>query len=391
MTTRDRLSQPLSMATLFGAMLFFFCLSSCLDVGTQRATRDETVGVATTSSGLAVEIEHGLGAIRTLDDEELLIWGQAPVLEVTLTLPPGHDGSLTLRLHNAMQAAELNLSSDNETPTFVPRMREPGRDADVATRHRWELSLEPGKTHTVRIGPPEAVVNDDQNPWKFIVFADVQETIEHVQDLYASMSQDPDIAFGLISGDLTEQGSREELERFQEELRTLSFPVFATLGNHELGTSETLFHELYGRGNFSFSYRGAQMTLLDSASATIPLKVQGWLDEWIDEAGEKPHLVVMHIPILDASGKRSGAFASRQEANTLLDKLSSGGVDLLVFGHVHTYERYQLAGIPTIISGGGGSIPMKLDGIGRHYLKITANPATKSFESAVIRVYPEDL
>lgn len=391
MSQHGRFTSSMPVMALVTTLGVLTTLTSCLDVGQERAARDETVGIATTPGGLTIDIEGGLGTVRAIDDGEILIWGQAPVLDMTITTPDTHDGKLTLRLHNAMKDAELTIVSGPNPLVPVARQGATGQDAGVDTRHQWELELAPGTPHTVRIGPPPTHSNDAQNRWKFIIFADVQETIDHVQDLYDSMQRDPEIEFGLISGDLTEQGSREELERFQMELRTLSFPVFATLGNHELGTSETLFHELFGRGNFSFEYRGARMTLLDSASATLAPRARKWLEGWTEQAGERPHLVVMHIPILDASGKRSGAFASRQEANTVLDTLSRGGVDLLVFGHVHTYERYQLAGIPTIISGGGGSIPMRLDGIGRHYLKVEVDPVHQTFESAAIRVYPEDL
>ncbi len=43
-----------------------------------------------------------------------------------------------------------------------------------------------------------------------------------------------------------------------------------------------------------------------------------------------------------------------------------------------------------MISGGGGAIPQRLDGIGRHYLLVEAHPQAQRFLSAPVRVYPEE-
>ncbi len=353
------------------------CQLSCLQVGVERAEADVQVGKAE-GNGVSVEVSEGLASVREISEGGVVLWGQAPVLEVNMTSQSAR--SITLTVRNAMPDAILTIDG-----------AEIDRQNELSTQHTWNLALESGRTHALRIGPPIARAGDKETPWRFVVYADVQEAIEHVQDLYEEMRRDEAIEFGLISGDLTETGTPEELERFQRELETLPFPVFATLGNHELGTSETLFHEYFGRGNYHFGYRGARFTMLDSASATIAPQVYPWLEEWLERAGEEAHLVVMHIPVLDTSGKRSGAFASRQEANQLLDMMATGGVDLAVYGHVHTYDRYTHSGIPAIISGGGGSIPMQFDGVGRHFLTIDVDPGINRFTPGLVRVYPESL
>lgn len=351
--------------------------SSCINVAEERAQADERVGSAS-EAGLQVRVQGGLASVREIQRERVTLWGQAPVLEVTLIA--AQSGGLEVTLRNAMADAQLTLDGQPVA-----------RQSELDTRHTWSLMLEAEREHVVRIGPPVAISDDDTAAWRFVVYADVQETLDHVQDIYDEMKRDDSIEFGLISGDLTDTGTPKQLERFQKELEALPFPVFATLGNHELGTSETLFHEYFGRGNYHFGYRGAHFTMLDSASATISPRVYPWIEEWLAAAGAQPHLVVMHIPVLDDSGKRSGAFASRQEANQLLDTLATGGVDLAIYGHVHTYSTYQHSGIPAIISGGGGSIPMKLDGIGRHFLTIDVDPQARRFAPGVVRVFPESL
>jgi Icc protein len=126
--------------------------------------------------------------------------------------------------------------------------------------------------------------------------------------------------------------------------------------------------------------------LLDSASATLDPIVYDWLDEWLRLGAEQPHVVAMHIAPLDPIGVRNGAFANRAEAGKLLSRLAAHGVDLTLYGHIHSYYRFDNAGIPAFISGGGGAIPERFDDIGRHFLVIDVDPATSSFTSTTVRV-----
>lgn len=349
----------------------------CLDVGDVRAERDETVGQATTSSS-EIEVEDGLAAVRAFTPGEVELWGNAPSLK--WTLKTGADAQAwTIRVRNSMSAATLSFGKVGEVTQPVQRANSP-----LPTVGEWSLMLEANSTYEMSLKTDDA---DQPGAFRFVVYADVQSEIDEVQDIYGTMAQDDTIQFGLISGDLTEQGSRAELERFQKEMETLPFPCFATLGNHELGNGETIFHDYFGRGNSSFVYKDVRFTLLDSASATIAPAVYPWLDSWLSQGRDKQHLVIMHIPPLDADGKRHGAFASRGEAHQLLQRLADGKVDLTIYGHVHTYSAFSNAGIPAFISGGGGAIPMRLDGIGRHYMRIDAE--AQGFVPGVVRVYPE--
>jgi 3',5'-cyclic AMP phosphodiesterase CpdA len=240
-----------------------------------------------------------------------------------------------------------------------------------------------GRRTRLLLAAPDA---GDRTPFRFAVYADIQEKIDKIQDIHSRMNEDPGLRFALLSGDLTTRGTSAQLARFQREMKTLSFPVYATLGNHELGTRDDLFHDFFGRGNFSFTFRGARFTLLDSASATIAPVAYGWLDEWLAAGARSFHLVTMHIPPLDPVGQRGGGFASRLEAGMLVSRLAAGLVDVTIYGHVHSYYAFSNAGIPAYVTGGGGAVPERLDGIGRHYLAIDVDPRTQLFQVAVIRV-----
>ena len=158
-------------------------------------------------------------------------------------------------------------------------------------------------------------------------------------------------------------------------------PHYATLGNHELAADEVYFQRVYGRGSYQFAFHDLAFTVLDSASATIDPRVYGCLDGWLANARGRGHIFTTHIPSLDPVGTRSTAFASRSEGSLLL---AEAGVDLTLYGHVHSFYAFENAGIPAYISGGGAA-PERLDGIGRNYL--TVDPARGTFlHVGVVRI-----
>lgn len=350
--------------------------TSCLRPAEERAKRDERVGLAASAS-LRVEVAQGHAAVRQLTDERVHLWASAPTLNVTLELleesaggvagaPGGTEPVATPRpvelfVENCMPHAVLEVTSGVAQVDTAPR--------DLPTECGFRLLVE-SRRLSVRLADPEA---DVAGSFHFGVLSDIQEAIDRVGDVYARINQETHLAFVLGAGDLTRRGRVEELERFQRELKALNLPYYTTLGNHELGESPPPYHDYFGRGNFSFVFRQVRFTLLDSASATVDPRVYDWLDDWLEQGRSGIHVVAMHIPPLDPTGTRNGAFASRSEAVKLLGRLARGRVDATFYGHIHSFYQFENAGIPAYISGGGGAIPERFDALGRHFLDVTVD------------------
>jgi hypothetical protein len=270
----------------------------------------------------------------------------------------------------SLRLAVWNALPDVTVTSSDPGVRIESEPSELSTRHAFRVELPSGTSH-LRVAPPDA---DTRGPLRFAVMSDVQEAIASVGDIYARVNAEPGVRFLLGAGDLTQRGYEEQLARFENELRALDVPYFTTLGNHELGESLPRYHSWYGRGNFQFVFRGTTFTLLDSASATLDPIVYDWLDGWLARGLGGVHVVAMHVPPLDPTGVRNGAFASRAEAAKVLSLLATGRVDLTLYGHVHSFYAFENAGIPAYISGGGGAIPERFDDMGRHFLVVDADP-----------------
>jgi 3',5'-cyclic-AMP phosphodiesterase len=352
-------------------------LAGCVHVADDRARRDERVGRAE-AGGASVEVEDGLAAVRAFAPGELELWAQAPALRIHLR--PGPAGATVWRVttRNVLADAALEATVAGGVPAIVEL-----DEAPLPTRRTWRVILPAAADAVLTLAPPDV---DDPSPWRFGAFADVQEALPRVGDIYARMAEDPDLRFVVMSGDLTRRGTDAQLARFQRELEGLPVPCYATLGNHELGTRDDAFHDHFGRGSFRFVYRGVQFTFLDSASATLSPMVYGWLADWLEEGQGRFHVVLMHIPPLDPIGLRNGGFASRGEGHRLVAELARGGVDVAIYGHIHSFYAHRDAGIPTYITGGGGAIPERFDGLRRHYLAVDLDPPRRAHQAAVVRV-----
>lgn len=362
----------MSKRTIAAALTTVLLFGSCLRPAEDRAERDQSVGQAS-SAGLSVEVEQGLAAVRALSSEQLTLWGSAPSFSFGLHADTAQ--SLDLEIHNCLPDADLTVLTGKSR--VVARY-----DADAPTRKLFHLELAAGDTR-LTLAAPDA---SSDAAFQFGLLSDIQEAIDKVQDIYAKINAQPDVRFVVGAGDLTSAGTRAQLERFQAELLRLKVPYFATLGNHELGTSPDLFHEYFGRGNLHFRFHGVAFTLLDDGSASIDPLAYDWLDGWLAESKRDVHVVAMHIPPLDPFGVRNGCMASRGEAAKLLGRLAEGRVDVTLYGHIHSYYEFDNAGIPAFISGGGGAIPERFDGIGRHFMLFTADPKLGITSHEVVRV-----
>lgn len=346
----------------------------CLAPAADRAQRDATIGRANSSTYTA-SVTDGLAAIRQATNTKLQLWQSAPA--ITLSLDVLEATPLELEVRNTMPDSQLLLVSGRATIEAVeapPSASRKARSFRVTPASAGPLEL--------RLSPPTTQVS----PFRFALMSDVQEALPEVSDVFAVINQQPNLDFLLGAGDLTERGERAQLDRFERELGALTIPYYTTLGNHELGVEPTIYQELFGRGSFSFVHRGARFTLLDSASATLDNRTYRWLDDWLALGQAQFHVIGMHVPPLDPTGTRNGAFASRDEAFTLIAKLQASKVDLTVYGHVHSFYDFDNAGIPAVISGGGGAIPERFDNIGRHFVVFAVDPVRQTFTKELVHV-----
>ena len=335
-------------------------VAACTRPAEQRAEAELSVGSAAITDA-EIRIDGGLAAIRELADGRVELWSSAPILDIELAVDSTAAGNWTFTIRNSLPDAVLSTGGAVIT-------REPGQHPTVGI---FNTVLAEG-THRLHLAPPDG---DLVAPFKVAAMADIQTALPVVDQIFARISEVPDLRFVVGMGDITERSLVEEYDLFERQLVSLEIPFYTTLGNHELWAPYARFHDRFGRGSFQFQFKGAYFTFADSGDAGIDPLVEDWIVDWLATAHDHTSIFLTHFPPLDPVGIRYGGFRSTQDARRLIARLVEGNVDLMLYGHIHTYLAYEQAGIPAFISGGGGANPMAWDGIDRHFLVVDIDPA----------------
>lgn len=350
-------------------------LSGCVRPAEERTLEDLEVGLAE-GGGLSIEVEGGAAQVRSIGGGAARLWAQAPALRARLRA--GGAGPVELTFENCMPGAELAARDAGGAPLDVV-----ARAGERPTVCRFRIEAPAGEELVLDLAPPDADLTDG---FRFAAMGDIQTALPRVHQVFEAINAEPGIRFVFSMGDLVEDGGLDEYDLLIEKLAVLDVPYFSTIGNHELRANLDRWHDLFGRYNTHFTFKGASFSIVDSGNASLDPVVYDWLDGWLDDAKGRVHVFGTHYPPIDPVGVRQGAFRSRKEAARLLSRLAAGDVDLTLYGHIHSYYSYENAGIPAYISGGGGALPEKLDGIGRHFLAIDVTPAGAIGAVGVVRV-----
>ena len=279
-------------------------------------------------------------------------------------------------------------------------------DASPPRRHHEVVltGLEPGTSYRYQVrldGAPLAPERTFQT-WpaggdeglRFAVLGDTQtgHTI-HRSIVERIASWEPD--FVLHTGDLVADGTStaDWLTFFDLEAPLLAQRLlFPTLGNHDMGP-DNLFA--------FFDPPGSQpwYTFQVGPARFITLQIDGrqsydegseqyrWLEALLEE-NELPWVIVwFHMPPFSASSERPEEVSIRQELVPLFDRYA---VDLVLNGHDHNYQRYEVGHVTYIVTGGGGgnlhAAAPEADGLGayamaHHFVGIRIQAGTLTGEA----------
>ncbi|MEM2896694.1 MAG: metallophosphoesterase [Candidatus Bathyarchaeia archaeon] len=164
----------------------------------------------------------------------------------------------------------------------------------------------------------------------------------------------PDIV--AITGDLTENGFKNEFEEAKRFIDQIMAPKVITAGNHDVRyTGHLIFQELFGSPssfiiNDECAIFCANTARPDKNEGRIGVDQMGSLLEKLSNPKDKIKVVVMHhhpIPVPDTGLEQ----AIIEDAGDCLKGFSSVGVDLVLCGHRHRPWIWQLCDMSFVFSG----------------------------------------
>ncbi len=239
--------------------------------------------------------------------------------------------------------------------------------------------LEPGRTYrySVECGADEAhgsfrtaPVKGSDEPLRFVVYGDTRSYPERHRTVMEAMSEHLPFAFLVNTGDLVSNGtvwSQWGREYFGPAASVLSHTsVWPVRGNHE--QDAVLYRKLFDLPHnefyYSFDFGNVHVVGLDQyrtdSSAYLTVEERAEMAEWLDrdlaQSDAEWTVVACHAPIFNVGGH-----GSDWGQEDILPILEEHGVDIVVSGHSHIYERFRPIGPPGgkpiihVVTGGGGA------------------------------------
>ncbi len=134
---------------------------------------------------------------------------------------------------------------------------------------------------------------------------------------------------------------------------TAAIPTWISWGNHDVESPGRLrlVQETFDPPGFWYrrSLGGATVLFLDG-NRPLLAEQRRWLEGELVAAAGDPVIVVMHQPPYSCS--RHGGDAAVRAAWS--DLFARRGVDLVLAGHDHNYQRLVVDGVTYVVTGGGG-------------------------------------
>jgi len=157
-----------------------------------------------------------------------------------------------------------------------------------------------------------------------------------------------DIAFVVLTGDITELGTNEELKLAKQILDSLRVKWYIIPGNHDTGWSESggvMFSTVFGYDQFSFEHEGirflgASGPYLRMSDGHVPRNAVNWLDEELKTlAPQQPVIFLNHYPI-------DNGLDNWYE---ITDRLRNYNTWAILCGHGHSNRALNFEDIPGVM------------------------------------------
>lgn len=194
-----------------------------------------------------------------------------------------------------------------------------------------------------------------QTSFKFAQVTDThvggQTGADDLRRTVADLNKLRDIDFVILSGDVTEFGSDEELALAKQILDSLRLPLYILPGNHDSNWSESganSFRKVFGSEAFFFNHKGYQFLGTTSgpnmrmSPGQVPRENLVWIDSVFkaNPNNSVPLIAINHYP-LDSS---------LNNWYELVDRIHGRNIQFALCGHGHSNKLYNWDGIPGIMS-----------------------------------------
>lgn len=220
-----------------------------------------------------------------------------------------------------------------------------------------------------------------QNPFKFAFISDThigtQTAGEDLERTINSINSDSSLAFVVITGDITEFGSDDELRSAKSLFDKLTKPWYIIPGNHDAGWSESgsnSFKKIFGAETFQFVHNNyvfigtASGPNMRMSPGQVPREQVVWLDSILKSLKDKsmPVIYLNHYP----------QDSSLNNWYEVIERLKTRNIQLILCGHGHANRSMSFEGIPAVM----GRSNLRAKNVVGAYNVVTVNNGVAIFE-----------
>ena len=232
---------------------------------------------------------------------------------------------------------------------------------ELPVNQTYEYEVESGNRTA---GPiPFRVGRPRKEAFSFAAFGDTRTNHEVHRALILDLARER-AEFVIHSGDLVETGGAEDQWRqfFQIEAPVMSGrPVLAAVGNHD--NSRRMYFRRYflmglineGHRYYTQDWGDVRVITMDSEIEARAGSAQyAYVEKMLKEGAERDMILILNLHYPPYS---SGAHGSTRETRTIIGELAPRfGVELVLAGHDHDYERTKrIDGVTYIVAASGGA------------------------------------
>ncbi len=215
-------------------------------------------------------------------------------------------------------------------------------------------------------GPPQS---EQAGSWHFSAYGDFGNGTRAMQDVIANIKRDKP-EFVVSAGDQVYPDSSavnwEKKLDGPDQLGGLAsrVPFIPNMGNHDMKPSADEYFRRFpyieGGRYFKASYRNVDMFSIDTNQSVAPGSPQhAWLAQALADSTAAWKILQIHHPMLSVLSKFHYKETSRLPGD-LGPLIAKHGVDLVVAGHEHWYERSKalndVGTLQVTVGGGGGAL-----------------------------------
>jgi 3',5'-cyclic AMP phosphodiesterase CpdA len=179
----------------------------------------------------------------------------------------------------------------------------------------------------------------DARPFKVALLSDTHYQYRKLDDAISDINKRVYFDFVIVTGDIADNGLKQEFIFFHEIMKNLTIPYFTVIGNHDyLANGEDVYSEMYGAYNYTFVVNNVKFVLFDNVrweSEKVP--DFHWLETELHNNHGYDHVIPFsHIPPSDGQME-----PYRERYHELLVRNS---IQYSIHGHSHDFSLTELYG-----------------------------------------------